>query len=284
MENRSERFGLTRREMLVLLGAVAWSASAGAQSPASPFEVELAKALAADDFAFMGSDREKYIVFLGDQPRAQGGYRGHQSQRLVSNSARSLIVACEVTSEANYRSRLESPIWPGGQSGVTIGIGYDLGYASASTFRSDWGSLIPKNSMDRLVKSCGLTGQAAAQQVKELHVHKVGWPESNTQFDAYLQYVAGQTEDTFLNCNHLAPDSFGALVSLIYNRGASLSRRSGRRREMLEIYDLMLKRDFAAVPAKIREMKRLWKDDPQARGLLARRELEALLFEQGLKG
>jgi hypothetical protein len=51
---------------------------------------------------------------------------------------------------------------------------------------------------------------------------------------------------------------------------------------MREIYDLMLNRNFAAIPGKIREMKRLWRDDPQARGLLARRELEALLFEQGL--
>jgi len=284
MENRIERIGFSRREVLVLLGVVAWAATAGAKSPESPFEAELAKALAADDFAYMGRVREKFVVFLDDQARSQASYRGHQSERLISNSARSLIVACEVTSEANYRSRLESPIWPGGQSGVTIGIGYDLGYAPASTFRSDWGRLLPKSSVDRLVKCCGLTGQAAAQQVKKLHAHKVGWSESNTQFDAYLQYVAGQTEDTFLNCKQLSPDAFGALVSLIYNRGASLSRKSERRREMREIYDLMLKRDFAAVPAKIREMKRIWKDDPEARGLLERRELEALLFEQGLRG
>ncbi|MBP5057248.1 hypothetical protein [Pseudomonas chlororaphis] len=284
MENRIVPKGLTRREVLVYLGAVCWAARASAQTPVSPFEAELAKAFATDAFTHMGSDREKFVVYLGDTSRSQGGYRGRQSDRLVSTPAKSLIVTCEVTSEANYRSQLESPIWPGGESGVTIGIGYDLGYATASSFRSDWGSLLPKKSVDRLAKCCELTGKLAEKHVKELRGHKVGWPESNSQFDAYLRYVVGQTEDTFQNCADLPPDSFGALVSLIYNRGASLSRRTERRREMREIYDLMLKRDFAAIPAKIREMKRLWKDDPQARGLLARRELEALLFEQGLKG
>lgn len=283
MVSRIEPTGLSRRDVLVLLGAVGWSVTIRAQTPASPFETELAKAIATDEFAHMGAFREKFEVFPGDQSRSQGGYRGRQSERPISNSARSLIVACEVTNEANYRSRLENPVWPGGQSGVTIGIGYDLGYTTTSTFRSDWGGLLPKNSVDRLAKCCGVTGKSAAQQAKEMQGNKVGWPESNTQFDAYLRYVVGQTEDTFQNCADLKPDSFGALVSLIYNRGASLSKRSDRRREMREIYDLMLRRDFAAVPAQIRKMTRIWENDPQARGLLKRRELEALLFEQGLK-
>lgn len=284
MANRVGRNGLSRREVLVLLGAMAWAATAKAQSPASPFEAELAKAVADDDFANNGAYREKFVVFPGDGRRAQGSYRGRKSNRLVSRPARGLIVACEVTSEANYRSRLQSPVWPGGESGVTIGIGYDLGHANASTFRSDWGGLLPKSSVERLAECCRLTGDSAAKQIKDLRVHTVGWAESNTQFDAYLQYVVGQTEDTFVNCDDLPSDSFGALVSLIYNRGASLSRKSEQRREMREIYALMLKRDFDAVPAQIREMKRIWKDDPKARGLLKRRELEALLFEQGLKG
>lgn len=283
MANRVERNELSRREVLVLFGAAAWAAEARAQSPVSPFEAELARAVAAGDFANMGAYREKFEVFPGDQSRAQGGYRGRQSTRPVSNLARSLIVACEVTSEANYRSRLQSPTWPGGKSGVTIGIGYDLGYTTASTFRSDWGHLLPKSTVERLAKCCGLRGNSAAQQIRDLHAYTVGWTEANIQFNAYLPNVVGQTEDTFLNCNDLRPDSFGALVSLIYNRGASLSKRSERRREMREIYDLMLRRDFGPIPAEIRHMKRIWMDDPDAHGLLKRRDLEALLFEQGLK-
>ncbi|MBP2082949.1 MULTISPECIES: hypothetical protein [Pseudomonas] len=283
MENQREHFGLSRREMLIFLGAMAWATTRRAQAAPTPFDTELAQAIASNDLSFTGADREKFMVYPGDQPRSQGGYRGHPSDRQISTSARSLIVACEVTSEANYRSKLQSPIWPGGESGVTIGIGYDLGYTTAANFRSDWARLLPEPTVVRLARCCGTKGRPASQKTRELRDDKVGWTESNTQFDAYLRYVVGQTEDTFKNCSHLHLDSFGALVSLIYNRGASLSRTSDRRREMREIYALMRDRDFGAIPTKFRDMKRLWKDDPQARGLLKRRELEALLFEQGLK-
>ena len=50
---------------------------------------------------------------------------------------------------------------------------------------------------------------------------------------------------------------------------------------MREIRDLMRDRNFASVPGKIREMKRLWSADTQP-GLHIRRDLEAALFELGL--
>lgn len=51
---------------------------------------------------------------------------------------------------------------------------------------------------------------------------------------------------------------------------------------MREIYQLMRVRTFDQIPAKLREMKRLWLNDPGARGVVLRREAEALLFEEGL--
>ena len=45
----------------------------------------------------------------------------------------------------------------------------------------------------------------------------------------------------------------------------------------------MKNQDFAPIPDRIRAMNRLWQNDPNARGLLLRREAEALLFEKGLK-
>lgn len=283
MENPIERNKISRRDMLFFLSAVAWADTARAQSTPPSFEIELAKAVSTGEFADMADYREKFVVFPGDRSRAQGGYRGRPSKRLISDGARRLIVACEVTNEAYYRSRLQDPTWPGGQSGVTIGFGSDLGYTKAAVFRSEWGGLLPKSSVDRLVQCCGLKGQSAAQQIKDLHGHTVVWSAANSQFDAYLPYVIGQTEDTFQNCADLKPDSLGALVSLVYNRGASLSRSADSRLEMREIYDLMLKRDFGAIPAQFRKMTRLWKSDPHAKGLLKRRELEALLFEQGMR-
>lgn len=48
--------------------------------------------------------------------------------------------------------------WPGGFSGITIGIGYDLGYATVDQFESDWAALLPANSRERLKEAVGLRG------------------------------------------------------------------------------------------------------------------------------
>jgi hypothetical protein len=40
---------------------------------------------------------------------------------------------------------------------------------------------------------------------------------------------------------------------------------------------------FERIPAELRAMKRLWRDEPDMRGLLIRRDLEASLFEMGLQ-
>ena len=109
----------------------------------------------------------------------------------------------------------------------------------------------------------------------------VSWTQASTQFDNYLPYAVAQTEDTFPNCAALRDDSLGALVSLIYNRGTSLSPISDRRREMREIFALMRAQTFTDIPQEIRDMKRLW-PGPNEKGLVARRELEAVLFQDGL--
>jgi hypothetical protein len=49
----------------------------------------------------------------------------------VSERAIQLIVYFEVTDEATYRRKYQRPVWPGLNSGVTIGIGYDVGYTDS---------------------------------------------------------------------------------------------------------------------------------------------------------
>ena len=41
-----------------------------------------------------------------------------------------MIVEFEVGNKKYYESKCKSPIWPGGSSGVTIGIGYDLAHVT----------------------------------------------------------------------------------------------------------------------------------------------------------
>lgn len=53
-----------------------------------------------------------------------------------------MVIGFEIGGKDLYNSKYTGVIWPGVQSGATIGIGYDLGYVSQNTFKNDWGSLL----------------------------------------------------------------------------------------------------------------------------------------------
>lgn len=69
----------------------------------------------------------------------------------------------------------------------------------------------------------------------------------------------------------------GALLSLVYNRGASLE--GPRRSEMKKIAVWVKVKNLSKIGAEIRAMKRLWAGDPNMKGLLTRRDREAALVE-----
>jgi len=56
---------------------------------------------------------------------------------IVSKKSLDLIIAFEVSSKTAYNSKYKNPIWPGGESGITIGIGYDIGYSTITQFKND---------------------------------------------------------------------------------------------------------------------------------------------------
>src|SRR5215204_6101035 len=55
----------------------------------------------------------------------------------VSRAGLDLLVAFEVTAPAYYEKKLRRPVWPGGESGVTVGIGYDVGVTGAKQIEQD---------------------------------------------------------------------------------------------------------------------------------------------------
>jgi len=99
-----------------------------------------------------------------------------------------------------------------------------------------------------------------------------------------LEHTIAKTIRYLPNSTELPSDCLGALVSLVYNRGASFLLSGERYQEMRGIYEEIKTRNFNNVPAKIRAMKRLWINNPDMAGLVKRRELEAVLFEEGLHG
>ena len=170
--------------------------------------------------------------------------------------------------------------WPGGASGITIGIGYDLGYESAGDFTADWQPLLPAGDFAELTQVVGLKGTAAQAKAASLKTIKIRKDQAEQVFlERSVPKYQELTETTFPGVDDLPADAQGALVSLIYNRGASLQGDS--RSEMRAIRDAVTAGDLKTIAAQLRSMKRLWEGKGMG-GLLKRRDAEADLVESCL--
>jgi len=199
----------------------------------------------------------------------------------ISQEAFNLIIAEEVTGKTHYEARLRRPEWPGGNSGVTIGIGYDLGMSSVATINADWASRVSPQMLAAMCSAAGIHGDAARPLAAQLRDQiDIPWDMAIDVFANHdVPKFAGLVRGKLPNTDQLSPDCFGALVSLAFNRGPSFDNPGDRYTEMRAIKAHMIARDFASIPAEFRSMKRLW---PSLPGLISRREHEAVLFANGL--
>ena len=78
-----------------------------------------------------------------------------------SRASLELIVRFEVGSRQRYEKEFQRPTWPGGMSGVTIGIGYDLGMTPKAQITSDWECYLFEPELAALLAVQGVTGPAA---------------------------------------------------------------------------------------------------------------------------
>lgn len=92
------------------------------------FDAELATAAASNTFLDSNRQyRERYTQVAGLEAAP---IDASPSYTPISQRAIALIVGCEVSGKANYEARYQRPVWPKGLSGITIGIGYDVGYSN----------------------------------------------------------------------------------------------------------------------------------------------------------
>lgn len=200
----------------------------------------------------------------------------------ISQEANDLIIASEVGSKAQYEKKYRHPEWPGGASGVTVGIGYDLGYASDAKVLADWGNRLPAPMVNAMRGCVGITGDAA--RVKTAQVKSaidVPWAVGvavyeNTDIPEWTNRVTAAIP----GANKLHPHCLGALVSLAYNRGASFKMAGDRYKEMRAIRSHIMAGELSLVDDEIRAMKRLW--PASLSGLWIRRDKEAALWNKGL--
>ena len=211
------------------------------------------------------------------------------SKTQVSKLALDSIVQFEVSDEKTYTKLYQGVEVPGSYSGVTIGIGYDIGQITPNFFKEDWQGLIPDDVIDRLSTACGKIKAAAKEIAQTLEDVKITWQIAIDQFtNRTLPLYIADTESAFKNTGKLHPDALGALVSLIYNRGTAFSGTNSNgddtRQEMRSIREMMEQERFGEIPDQFRAMKWIWDQDHgnYSKGLLVRRDIEADLFAHGL--
>jgi GH24 family phage-related lysozyme (muramidase) len=181
------------------------------------------------------------------------------------------------------------PYRPGGASGVTIGIGYDLGQQSVTQIRTDLNGIFNTNDINRLVTVAELQGQQAQTALSTVSNINVSLEQAKrlaiVTFRRYVQKVV----DVYPDVLEFHPDCQGALLSLVINRGNSFTVPSVEARiEMRQIQDDFRNNTPENIPRRIVRMKRLWMNaqgqpiSSDVAGLLPRRDEEAAFFERGL--
>ena len=198
---------------------------------------------------------------------------------IVSKKSLDLIVNSEISSKSAYNTKYKFPILPGEDSGITIGIGYDLGQVSTSKFVEDWEGILKTSVINKLVKTVGKTKSAAKEVfTAEIKAIEISWDDALEVF--YTKSMPKYAKDTigiYPGVQLLPPDAQGALVSLVYNRGTSFTKPSEeRRKEMKNIAKHVANKDLEKIADEIVSMKRLW-DINTSRGLHIRRDNEAAL-------
>lgn len=199
--------------------------------------------------------------------------------KLPSKNTIKLIYDYEVGGGAEYYNKYLSRFtWPAGFSGPTIGIGVDCAYYKQDELENLF-SFLPRHQLDLVKQSTGKTGEKGREYTKTLRNAgiEVSWAQAQKLFmNTIWPKFSRLTEQVFPDVEMLCDDAYGALVSLVFNRGASL--RGDSRSEMRKIKELVPKKNYREIANQIRQMKRLWAGKNMD-GLLERREAEAKLVE-----
>lgn len=200
----------------------------------------------------------------------------------ISPKLTQFIIAQEDGSETYYDRTEEHFDWPGGASGPTVAVGYDLGYVTVNECVNDWTGIVDQDTINKLIEAVGWRGDRAHHYVME---HRkdvtITWGQAVQEFtERELPKWEHRMEVVLPNWDLLGGDCKGVLLSLGYNRGTGgFNSNLPRFREMNAIRNLMVTERYALIPGEIRSMTRLW---PNVSDLRRRRVLEAQLFAEGL--
>ncbi len=179
--------------------------------------------------------------------------------------------------KAYYEKGLKRINWPGYQSGPTGGIGYDFGHTSAFQIRKDWSPYLDSKTVERLAAASAKTGQAGKAFTAGLRDIEIPWEAAQAVYrQSTIPRFWQLTNRTWPGSSELQADGQWPILSLIFNRGSSLTGE--RRREMKAIKPLVPRQDYDGMATQVYSMKRLWRGTDIERGMVRRRDAEAALL------
>jgi hypothetical protein len=261
-----------------IAGAITWAAIGTKLScSANIVDVQTALGLSADgaDGALTWKAIAAKVSVSAATPVSSSSVFG------IGDGAYKLILKYEVGGGPSYYNKsLKHPCYPGGASGVTIGIGYDMGYNTTAQFATDWKGILSDSDYTRLVPHLGKKSSPAKDAVRILKDISISWEAAEVVFKSNtLPRFIKETVRAFPGAEKLHEDAFGALVSLVFNRGGSTTGQS--RAEMLNIKKAIASNRpdiYNYIAGQIIDMKRLWVGKGLD-GLLTRRNDEAKLVK-----
>ena len=180
--------------------------------------------------------------------------------------------------QSYYEKKLSKFTWPGGASGPTIGIGIDTAYYNAREI-ADIFKFLPEDQIHLIQGAAGRTGARGKEYTAKLRKEGivVTWSHAVEIFNELTwTKFSKAAERAFPGLEELCEDAYGAIVSLVFNRGTAMKGDS--RREMRNIRSLIGDQDYKKIAKELRSMKRIW-EGQELDGLLKRRDAEADLVE-----
>lgn len=204
----------------------------------------------------------------------------------LSKSSIDFIIEQEVTSQDYYNKHLTKLTWPGAYSGITGGIGYDFGQTSQERIKDDWAMELNANNIALLLEVSGIIGEPAntlLKQKTELQSIVISYHSAKRVFThCTLPRFCRAALKIYKGLESLAPDAVGGIVSMVFNRGNSLTDNPKcpelqTRLEMRNIVPLIASKDYSGIAYQVNISKRLWLNKG-LNGLCLRREEESRLI------
>lgn len=172
----------------------------------------------------------------------------------------------------NFEGLDSPPDYPGGDSGVTIGLGYDLGYES--NFEADWSEVLDAEVLERLAKTIGLKGGEAGVAAEHLRDIRITEAQAIGVFNKRTAAVYdAQLDKIYPGWRALLPEAQIAIWSLVYDRGNSLA--GGDRIQMRAMVPMVQTGDYVGLANELIAMISIWNGSSIHQDMKTRRTAES---------